>query len=319
MSEKLRRDDFRGIRPTFDTSRALKSIVTIQASIPEDAFTAPTLGEQRTGSGVVIGESGLVLTIGYLITEADSVWIARNDGRVCQGHALAVDPESGFGLVQALDRLDCPALDLGRSDQLRTGDPVFVASGGGTKPVHAEVVAKQEFAGYWEYYLDEAIFTAPAHPFWGGAGAIGGDGRLIGIGSLHVEQTPERGKARDVNMIVPIGLLPPILDDLLTYGRVNKPPRPWPGVYCAQNEGEIVVAAVSEPGPAATAGIRRGDVIAGVCGEPVADLGELYRKVWGLGEAGVDVPVGIVRDGRTFDVRIRSADRSSFLKRPRLQ
>jgi S1-C subfamily serine protease len=319
LSEKPRRDDFRGIRPTFDTARALKSIVTIQSSIPEDAFTAPTLGEQRTGSGVVIGESGLVLTIGYLIMEAESVWIARTDGRVCQGHALAVDQESGFGLVQALDRLDCPALDIGRSDQLRTGDPVFVASGGGTKPVHAEVVAKQEFAGYWEYYLDEAIFTAPAHPFWGGAGAIGGDGRLIGIGSLHVEQTPERGKARDVNMIVPIGLLSPILDDLLTYGRVNKPARPWLGVYSAQNEGEIVVAAVSEPGPAASAGIRRGDVIAAVSGDPVADLGDLYRKVWGLGEAGVEVPVEIVRDGRSFDVKIRSADRASFLKRPRLQ
>lgn len=319
MPEKPRRDDLKGVRPTFDTARALKSIVTIQASIPEDAFTAQTLGEKRTGSGVVIGRNGLVLTIGYLITEAESVWIARTDGRVCQGHALAVDQESGFGLVQALDELDCPALEIGRSDLVRIGDPVFVASGGGTKPVHADVVARQEFAGYWEYYLDEAIFTAPAHPFWGGAGAIGSDGRLIGIGSLHIEQTSGRGKPRGVNMIVPIGLLQPILDDLLTYGRVNKPPRPWLGLYSAQNEGEIVVAAVADPGPASSAGIRRGDVIAGVCGDAVADLGDLYRRVWGLGEAGVDVPVEIVRDGRTFDVKIRSADRAAFLKRPRLQ
>ena len=293
--------------------------MTIQSSIPEDAFTAQTLGEQRTGSGVVIGENGLVLTIGYLITEAESVWIARADGRVTQGHALAIDQDSGFGLVQALERLDCPALDLGRSDLTQVGDSVLVAAGGGTRSVQAEIVAKQEFAGYWEYYLDEAIFTAPAHPFWGGAAAIGADGRLIGIGSLHVEQTPERGGSRDVNMIVPIGLLPPILNDLLTYGRVNKPARPWLGIYSAQNAGEIVVAAVSEPGPAANAGIRRGDVLARVCGDEINDLSDFYHKVWRLGEAGVDVPVEIVRDGRALGVKIRSADRAAFLKRPRLQ
>ena len=303
----------------FDLDRALKSIVTIQSSIPEDAYTAQTLGGRRTGSGVVIRDSGLVLTIGYLITEAETVWIARADGRVIPGHALAIDQESGFGLVQALDRLDCPTLEFGRSGEARIGDPVVVAAGGGTKAVHASIVGKQEFAGYWEYFLDEAIFTAPAHPFWGGASAIGANGRLIGVGSLHVEQLTVPGGPRDINMIVPIDLLPPILGDLLTYGRVNKPARPWLGIYSAQNEGEIVVAAVSEPGPAANAGIRRGDVIAGVGGDAVTDLAELYRRVWALGEAGVEVPLEIVRDGRTFGVKIRSSDRASFLKRPRLQ
>ncbi|RBP16533.1 S1-C subfamily serine protease [Roseiarcus fermentans] len=319
MTEKPRRDEWKATRPGFDTARALRSIVTVQSSIPEDAFTAKTLGEQRTGSGVVIGENGLVLTIGYLVTEAETVWLARADGRVIHAHALGIDSESGFGLVQALEPLDCPALELGRSDLARLGDSILVAAGGGTKPVQAEIVGKQEFAGYWEYYLDEAIFTAPAHPFWGGAGAIGADGRLIGIGSLHVEQSPERGGPRDVNMIVPIGLLPPILDDLLTYGRVNKPARPWLGVYSAQNEGEIVVAAVSEPGPAANAGLRRGDILASVCGDEVTDLGDFYRKVWDLGEAGVEVPIEIIRDGRALGVKIRSADRAAFLKRPRLQ
>ena len=323
MTEKPRRDHPEAMAPTpapsFDMGRALRSIVTIQSSIPEDAFTAQTLGEQRTGSGVVIGDGDLVLTIGYLITEAENVWIARADGRVAQGHALAIDQETGFGLVQALERLDCPALELGRSDLARIGDAVVVAAGGGTKPVHAEIVAKQEFAGYWEYYLDEAIFTAPAHPFWGGAAAIGADGRLLGVGSLHVEQTPELGGPRDVNMIVPIGLLPPILEELLAYGRASRPPRPWLGIYSAENSGGIVVAGVWDRGPAASAGIRRGDVLASVGGEEVADLGDFYRKVWGLGDAGVDVPIEIVRDGRALGVKIRSADRASFLKRPRLQ
>ena len=319
MSDKPLREIPDAAGGDVDLARALKSIVTIQSSIPEDAFTAETLGEQRTGSGVVIRETGLVLTIGYLITEAETVWIARADGRVAQGHALAIDQETGFGLVQSLDRLDCPALEFGRSDLARIGDPVRVAAGGGTKTVKAAIVGKQPFAGYWEYYLDEAIFTAPAHPFWGGAGAIGRDGRLLGVGSLHVEQVSERGAPRDVNMIVPIGLLPPILDDLLTYGRTNKPARPWLGIYSAENDGEIVVAAVSERGPAATAGLRRGDILSSVRGEDVSDLGEFYRKVWGLGEAGVEVPIEIIRDRRALGVKIRSADRASFLKRPRLQ
>jgi S1-C subfamily serine protease len=319
MSEKPRRDHPNAARSGIDVGRALKSIVTIQASIPEDAFTAETLGEQRTGSGVVIRESGLVLTIGYLITEAESVWIARADGRVIPGHALAIDQETGFGLVQALAPLECPALEIGRSDLAQIGDSVVVAAGGGTKAVNASIVGKQEFAGYWEYYLEEAIFTAPAHPFWGGAAAIGADGRLLGIGSLHVEQTPERSEPRDVNMIVPIGLLPPILDDLLTYGRVNKPARPWLGIYSADNGGEIVVAAVSERGPAASAGIRRGDILASVRGAEVSDLADFYRKVWGLGEAGVEVPIEIIRDGRALGLKLRSADRSTLLKRPRLQ
>ena len=236
MTEKPRRDEPqaglpRSGDPGFNLDRALKSIVTVQSSIPEDAFTAQTLGEQRSGSGVVIRESGLVLTIGYLIMEAENVWLADAHGRVTPAHALAVDAESGFGLVQALDRLDSPALDLGRSSEAKLGDPVIVASGAGVKPVRAMIVGKQEFAGYWEYLLDEAIFTSPAHPFWGGAGAIDQHGRLIGIGSLHVEQLTARGGPRDINMVVPIDLLPPILDDLLAYGRVNKPARPWLGVY----------------------------------------------------------------------------------------
>ncbi len=323
MTEKTRRENTGAPKPSrkldFDLNRALKTIVTIQSSIPEDAFTAETLGERRTGSGVVIRESGLIVTIGYLLTEAESVWIARADGRVVPGHAVAVDSETGFGLVQALDRLDCPALEFGRSDLAKIDDPVVVAAGGGTKAVHGAIVGKQDFAGYWEYYLEEALFTAPAHPFWGGAAAIGADGRLLGVGSLHVEQVSDHGGPRDVNMFVPIRFLPPILDDLLSYGQVNKPARPWLGVYSAESGGEIVVAAVSERGPAADAGIRRGDVLAGVGGAPVADLTEFYHRVWALGPAGVDVPVEIVRDGRTIGVTLRSADRASFLKRPRLQ
>jgi S1-C subfamily serine protease len=323
MTEKPRRGELQagvmGGGAGVNLDRALKSIITVQSSIPEDAFTAQTLGEQRSGSGVVIRDSGLVLTIGYLIMEAESVWLADAGGRVTPGHALAIDGETGFGLVQALGPLGCPALELGRSGETKLGDPITVAAGAGTKPVRAKVVGKQEFAGYWEYFLDEAIFTSPAHPFWGGAGAIDRDGRLIGIGSLHVEQLSAGGGQRDTNMIVPIDLLPPILDDLLAYGRVNKPARPWLGIFSAESDDEIIVASVAENGPAASAGIRRGDVLAGVGGAEIEGLGDFYRKVWSRGPAGVEIPIEIVRDGRAMGLRIRSADRSSFMKRPRLQ
>ena len=325
MTEKPRRDGLRADAPKlddalkFDLNQALRSVVTVQASIPEDAYTAETLGEQRAGSGVVIQERGLVLTIGYLITEAETVWLQRRDGRVIPGHALAIDAETGFGLIQALDQLDCPALEFGDSAGARIGDPVVVAAGAGTKTVHASIVAKQEFAGYWEYYLDEAIFTSPAHPFWGGAAAIDAFGRLLGIGSLHVEQITPQAGPRDVNMIVPIDLLPPILDDLLAYGRVNKPARPWLGLYSAESGGQIVVAAVADRSPAAEAGLKRGDILASVRGEEAADLGDFYRKVWRIGPAGTDIPIEFIRDGRAIGIRIKSADRAAFLKRPKLQ
>lgn len=302
----------------FDLDRALASVVALQAEIPEDAFTASTLGAKRAGSGVVIGEKGLVLTIGYLVTEAENVWLTAADGRLIPAHALAVDQESGFGLVQALDRTGLPALELGRSGEAELGDPVIVAAGGRNQFLRAIVVGKHEFAGYWEYFLKEAIFTAPAHPFWGGAGLLGSDGKLLGIGSLHVEGAMERGQRRDVNMIVPIDLLAPILDDLLRYGRVDRPPRPWLGVFSAESDGGIIVAGVAERGPAAAAGIRQGDIVAAVGDSSVASLEDFYREVWSRGPAGAEIPIEVLRDGRSVRLRIRSADRSGYLKKPRL-
>jgi S1-C subfamily serine protease len=323
MTEKPRwetppRDQPKSEEFSFDLDGALESIVSLQSVIPADAFTASILGVERAGSGVVIGENGLVLTIGYLVTEAESIWLTSADGRVTPAHALAYDQETGFGLVQALGRLGLPALKFGRANATKLGDPVVLAGGGRRQSVRARIVAKEEFTGYWEYLLDEAIFTAPAHPFWGGAGLIDGEGKLLGIGSLHVQQVTERGAQQDVNMIVPIDLLPSILDDLLAYGHVNKPPRPWLGVFSAENAGRIVVADVAERGPAAIAGLREGDIITSVRDSSVASLADFYRQVWSCGPAGVDIPIEIVRDRRSIWLRIKSADRASYLKKPKL-
>lgn len=302
----------------FDLDQALSSIVTIQSQIPEDAFTASILGTERAGSGVVISDSGLVLTIGYLVTEAEEVWLTDVDGRVTPGHVVAVDQTSGFALLQALGRLSLPALPLGSASETDVDAQVVLAAGGGRgHAVRAHIVAKEPFSGYWEYHLEEALFTSPAHPLWGGAGLIGPDGRLLGIGSLHVQQTSGR-KREDVNMVVPIDLLPPILDDLVKLGRVNAPPRPWLGVYCTESENRLIIADVSEDGPACAAGMRTGDVIAAVRDRAVEGLSDFYREIWASGAAGVEIPIEIVRERRSLWVRVKTADRASFLRKPRL-
>jgi S1-C subfamily serine protease len=303
----------------FDLEAAMSAVVGLRSLVPEDAFTAQTLGTERAGNGVLIRDSGLVLTIGYLITEAESIWLSPSTGHPVPGHALAYDQETGFGLVQALARLDVPALPIGDSGRALIGDRVVVAGvGGRRRSVAARVVAKQEFAGYWEYVLDEAIFTAPAHPNWGGTAMIGASGELLGIGSLQLEQGRERGMSGHLNMIVPIDLLKPILDDLLHHGRPNRPPRPWLGLYAAEIDDRIVVIGLADRGPAQRAGLRTGDVVLSVGGENVGSLAGMFRRIWSLGQAGIEVPIKFDRDGRSFEQKIASADRNRFFKAPRL-
>ena len=302
----------------YNLEEALTSLVGLRAIIPADAFTADTLGTERSGNGVLIRD-GVVLTIGYLITEAETVWLHLADGRAVPGHVLAYDQETGFGLVQALARLELPALPIGQSKSAKVGDAVVVAGAGGRKhSVVARIAAKQEFAGNWEYVLDEAIFTAPAHPFWGGTAMIGPSGELLGIGSLQVQQVRETGTPEPLNMIVPIDILKPILEDLLTLGRPNHPPRPWLGLNATEVDDKVVIARVSAGGPARRANLRTGDVVLAVADTEVSDLAGFFRKVWSLGKAGVEVPLTIYRDGRTFEARVTSGDRNRFLKGPSL-
>jgi len=303
----------------FDLDRALTSVLRLEATVPEDAFSARTLGTERAGNAVLIRDSGLVLTIGYLMSEAETIWLYDINGKAVAGHGLAYDYETGFGLVQALGRFDVPPLAIGSAADLPVGEPVvFAGAGGRRRSVAAQVVARREFAGYWEYLLEEAIFTAPAHPNWGGAALISREGTLAGIGSLFVQQSVDGGPAQDLNMIVPIDLLKPILEDLLTYASVRRAARPWLGIYAAETDGRVVVVGLSPRGPAHQVGIRKGDVILTVGDAEVTGLAQLYRRVWALGPAGVEVPLTLARDERPRLAAIKSADRSQFLRAPRL-
>lgn len=301
----------------FDLDAALGRVVGLRSHVPADAYTARVLGTEREGSGVVIGD-GLILTIGYLVTEAESIWITAADGRAVPGHALAVDQETGFGLVQALGKLGIAPMELGDSEGLRIGAPVVLAAAGGRQhAVSAKLVARQPFAGYWEYLLEDALFTAPAHPSWGGAGLIGPDGKLMGIGSLILQQG-EEGRRLDLNMVVPVHRLSPILNDLLTLGRVNRPARPWLGLYATEDEEGVAVASLAPGGPAENSGVRSGDRVLSVGGAAVTDLAELWRAVWAAGDAGVTVRLKLGRARGSRDVSVVSGDRTSYLKHPRL-
>jgi S1-C subfamily serine protease len=295
---------------------AARSVVLLRAEVPEDAFTASILGTERVGSGIVIRPDGLVLTIGYLITEAETIWLTTADGTAVPAHALAYDYVTGFGLVAPLGRVSLPALEFGRSSPMEIGSSATVISHGGrAQSLATKVIDKREFAGYWEYLIDEALFTAPAHPHWSGAALVGSDGKLVGVGSLLVQE-PVSGETVDANMFVPIDLLPPILDDLANRGSALREPRPWLGLYATESQGQLVVGGLATDGPAARAGVKLGDRVLEVAGQRVGGLSDLFRKVWRLGPAGTEIPLTLARGQSRSRVQVRSTDRDELLKKP---
>jgi S1-C subfamily serine protease len=306
-----------------DLDRLLASLVGLHAQVPKDALSASRLGTERAGSAVSVhipgSPSGLFLTVGYLVTDADTVWLTDHRGRTAPAFALAHDQETGFALVRAASAgsLDAPPLELGDSDSLKVGDAAVVAgSGGRTAAVAARAVARQPFTGYWEYMIDDAIFTAPAHPHWAGTAVLDAAGRLVGIGSLKVEQLVERRAVTDTNMSIPVNLLKPILGELLSQGRRSGPARPWLGVHTAEFRGRLLVVDVTDDGPAAKAGIKEGDAITAVGGQSVTELADFYRAVWQTGPAGTEVPLTLRRDGERVEVVVSSIDRATR-QRPR--
>jgi len=305
-------------RFSYDLNKALDAVLALRSEIPEDAYTAQHLGTEREGHGVLIGDDGLVLTIGYLISEAKLVTLASNTGKVSYADVVAYDYDSGFGLVRANEPLGVEPLEIGDSAALGTGTQVVVGGHGGTRQsMTVQVVSKREFAGYWEYLLEEAIFTAPPHPNWGGTALIEPSGRLVGIGSLYVQDAlPGHNGARG-NMFVPIDLLKPILPDMLRTGRANRKPRPWLGMFTTEVEGHLVVAGLANNGPAEKGGIRVGDLVISVGDEPVFSLADMLRQIWSQGDAGCPVKLTMQREERRLETTVPSANRYDFMKLPR--
>ncbi|MEM7021292.1 MAG: S1C family serine protease [Pseudomonadota bacterium] len=298
-----------------ESGAAVKGVVQVNATIPPDARTAGSLGTRREGTGVLIDSSGLIVTIGYLILEAAEVSVSAAGGDVVPASILAYDHESGFGLIRASSPLGVPAVSLGNSADLRPMQPLLVLSRAGElDATGVYLVDRREFAGYWEYLLDEALFTSPPHAEFGGAALIDQGGRLVGIGSLFVNDASRQGRTVPGNMFVPIDGLKPIMGDLLSSGRRADPGRPWLGLMMEEHRGHVYVTRVSPDGPGEAAGIQPNDVILGVDGIAVGGLGDLYRKLWSQGDAGVSVPLDLLRGNEVKPVIVETADRYRYLR-----
>jgi len=298
----------------------LRAIVKIRSVIPASAFTAGTLGTEREGNGVVIDSKGHILTIGYLITEAETLEVTTGEGKTISASFVGYDHNTGFGLLKADQPLKIPPMKLGKSSGVKQGDPVLMAGYGGTESVRAgRVIARKEFAGYWEYLLEDAIYTAPAHTGFGGAALIDPDGKLVGIGSLLTQVIIPGFGSISCNISVPIDLLHPILADLIAKGRTSAAPRPWLGLNAEEAHGRVFILRITSGGPAEKAGLQSEDMVLSVKGEEVKGLADLYRKVWALGNAGVEVPLGILRGTRIRNITVKSVDRNQLLRQSRMK
>jgi S1-C subfamily serine protease len=293
----------------------LSGIVRIKTFIDPDGKTVANLGSTRDGSGIVIDHDGLVLTIGYLMVEAQRADILTNDGRTVPANVLGYDHTTGFGLLKAVTPLKVTPFTIGKSAELKERDPVLAASYGGRAGLApAYVVSRREFAGSWEYLIDSAIYTAPAHSHWSGAALINRDGKLVGVGSLILRDVSGAGTGPAGNMYVPIDLLSPVLADLISDKPAAGSNRPWLGLSTEQLHGRLFVSRLTPGGPAEKAGLQRGDIIVGVNGEPPQDLADFYRKIWAQGDAGVPVPLDVLQGNETRRIEIRSMNRLDHLK-----
>lgn len=290
------------------------AVAKIRTWIAPDGRTVSGLGRERTGSGILIDDKGLILTIGYLMVEAQAAEVTIG-GRTLPADIVGYDHETGFGLLRASEPPKQKPLAFGTSADLKARDPVLVAAHGGIDGMApAQVVAKREFAGGWEYLLDEAIFTSPPHPAWSGAALVNREGKLVGVGSLVVGDAAGDSSGTPGNMFVPINRLPPILAAMIADGRASGPAKPWLGMTTEQLRGRLFVTAVTPAGPADQAGVKRGDLIVAVNGDGPKNLADFYRKVWAQGPAGTSVPLDILQGSgvRRFDVK--SVNRMDHLK-----
>jgi len=293
----------------------LKAVVKIRAIVPDYARSAKTLGTEREGSGVVIDPQGHILTIGYLIMEAETLEVVGPDGKSVTAQSTAYDHRTGFGILKADKPLEVKPMELGNSSEVKEGDPILVATHGGEDgAMGARVISRKEFAGYWEYLLEDAIFTAPPHTNFGGAALIDHHGKLVGIGSLFTQIAIAGLGAIPGNMFVPTDYLKPILAELIDKGQTSEPPRPWLGVNVDEAHGRIFVTRVTPESPAERAGLKIGDIILTVNKKEITGLADFYRKIWALGKAGVEVPLSILQGIQIRDIAVKSADRTQHYR-----
>jgi len=304
-----------GAKTEQDAEEMISAVVRVKMKAIAGARSNASLGSTRDGTGVVIDEKGHIVTIGYIVIEADSIEVTTQDGRTVPATLVGYDHASGFGLLRSTVPLKVKPMTLGDPAQLEVRDPVMILPAGGREAAtFAYVVSRRPFAGSWEYMLDSAIFTSPPTMQWAGAALVDRDGKLVGVGSLLVRDTVEPGSPLPGNMFVPVDILKPILPDLIAKGRRAGSARPWLGVATESAQGRLFVTRVSPDSPADRAGIRAGDILLGVGVEAVKNHEELYHKMWSIGPAGVDVPLRVLQGADVRDLKVRSIDRFEYFK-----
>jgi len=300
----------------FDIEEKLEAVVSISAHIPENSFSADLLGTQRNGHGVVIRNDGLIVTIGYIVTEAESVWIGLDNHISIPGYVVANDFDSGLALVKPMVPVKLPKIELGSLADLHVGDSVLVAGHGGSgNMIESRLIARKEFSGRWEYVLDEAIYTSPVYPDWAGAALIGNDGMLYGIGCLLIQDIKTGETISGTNLFVPVDTISPFIDELCEFGRRKQNPRPWLGILVQEESAQLAVTGIFYKCPADKAGIRPGDIILALNGRSVSGQAEFFREIWRMGDAGVEIPLTVRREDKLVDLIVKSGDRESFFRR----
>ena len=300
-----------------DLMEILSAVVAVESRVPDDARTSTFLGAERLGTGIVIDGAGLVVTIGYLILEATDAWVRTGGGQRVPAEILAYDHATGFGLLRAQAPLDkVVPMALGDSDALVEGTPAIIASFGGPAALlPVMTVSRREFAGYWEYLLENAIFTSPPHQHFGGAALMSTGGRLVGVGSLIVPDAAPEPTPAPGNMFVPVAQLKTVLADLIVSGRSANPLRPWLGVYAEESDdGRVVVLSLAPESPALQAGIVPGDVIVSAGDARVHGLADFYRKLWNGRKPGDRVALTVERDGESRSIEVLGGNRYRWLR-----
>ena len=298
---------------TIQASNPIHAVVGIEAHIPSSARTAGILGTDRRGSGVLIDNEGLVVTIGYLILEAEEVQLIDIDGQPMPATIVGYDNDSGFGLVRAILELKAQPASLGQSVNLSRGDLATVVNHAGSV-TQVFIDSWTTFVGTWEYVLENAIYTIPAVPDFSGAALIDPAGKLVGIGSLYLRRNEEEGSSVPRNMFVPINQLNPVMEDLINYGRPSGKPRPWLGINVISQNRHMMITRVTREGPADFAGMQEGDIILGVNDQPVHDLESLFKAIWNSGSAGTGISLTVLQRHLIREIKVISKDRYEYYR-----
>ena len=302
-------------QPDPRLARFRSTVVRVDSRVVSGAITAESLGTRRTGSGVII-DAQTVLTIGYLVLEADSVEIIAASGQRVPANVAGYDHATGFGLLRALVPLDGTPIALGDSDRVAVRETVLTQGHGEELATELYVVSRKPFTGSWEYLIERPIYTFPPVNNWSGSALFDESGKLIGIGSLIVNDAASERSGVPGNLFVPVNILKPILSDLIANGRRSGPVQPWLGLGTEEVQGHLMVARVSRGGPARDAGIDRGDIVLAVDGERVSGQADFYRRLWRLGPAGTEITLKVLQQGTVRDIRLRSIDRAEVLAKP---